>query len=139
MLKLVSLLVLSTPLSIPVIYLTKTPVLLHVYSILVSVWFLIGVFDLRFGLLQLSVASLSTWLACYYWIALPSRSRFTSQSKKSSHLASNQSVPPTTAPWLICAGLLAHLTINHSRRIFWNVPYEKVEVSNDSFQTSSAV
>ncbi|KAG0151527.1 hypothetical protein CROQUDRAFT_86539 [Cronartium quercuum f. sp. fusiforme G11] len=115
-LKLLSLLLLSTPLSIPIPHLTKHPTILHIYSILISFGFLIGVFNLRFGTIQLLIASITTYLTCHFLIALPSIKNKTFK-------------PNSSTPWWIFAGLLAHLTINHSKRIFLNVSYDTVEIT----------
>ncbi|KNZ60774.1 hypothetical protein VP01_1502g3 [Puccinia sorghi] len=106
-LKLLGLLLLSTPLSIPLASFKSRSI--HIYSILCSTIFLLGVFHLTSGWIQLVLTSFATWLTL--------KIRLNSKSLKSN------------TPWWIFFGLLGHLTINHARRLFWNVSPDTVEIT----------
>ncbi|PLW34344.1 hypothetical protein PCASD_10613 [Puccinia coronata f. sp. avenae] len=106
-LKLLGLLLLSTPLSIPLATFKSRSI--HIYSILCSTFFLLGVFHLTSGWIQLVLSSFVTWLTL--------KIQLSSKNLKSS------------TPWWIFFGLLAHLTLNHARRLFWDVSPDRVEIT----------
>ncbi|KAA1130144.1 lysophospholipid acyltransferase [Puccinia graminis f. sp. tritici] len=106
-LKLLGLLLLSTPLSIPLANLRSRSI--HIYSILCSTVFLLLVFNLTSGWIQLVTSSLATWLTLKIQL--------------------NRKNLKSKTPWLIFFGLLGHLTINHARRLFWNVSPDTVEIT----------
>lgn len=114
-------LLVSIPLSIPIPHLQKlNPNYFHIYSISISTYFLIGIFNLKSGFLQLLFDSLITYYICQNLIIPLSRENDQDGSKKKK---------AKKIVWCVFAGLLTHLTFNHAKRIIWKIPYETVEVS----------
>ncbi|EGF97071.1 membrane bound O-acyltransferase protein [Melampsora larici-populina 98AG31] len=120
-LKLLSSLLISIPLSIPIPHLQKlNPIYFHIYSISISIYFLTGIFNLKSGFIQLLLDSLITYFICQHYIIPLSQEKDKDGSKKSK---------AKRMVWGIFAGLLTHLTFNHSKRIIWKIPYETVEIT----------
>lgn len=118
-LKLLTLLLISIPLSIPIPYIQKLHAnYFHIYSLSISTYFLIGIFNLKSGLIQLLIDSLTTYFICQNLIIPLSKKEGKDGKRKARKIV-----------WGVFAGLLSHLTYNHAKRIIWKIPYETVEIT----------
>ncbi|KAH9813338.1 membrane bound O-acyltransferase protein [Melampsora americana] len=128
-LKLLSLLLISIPLSIPIPHLQhQNLTYFHLYSISISFYFLIGIFDLKFGLIQLLFDSLFTYFICHSFLIPLSQTQSTNQNQNHQNQNQNKRKAKKIV-WGLFAGLLTHLTYNHAKRIIWKIPYETVEIT----------
>lgn len=115
-LKLLSLFLLSTPIAYPLSSIRfKSQSSLHLYSIICSSCFLLFVFNLYSAYLQLLISSLIVWSILHLT---------TSNQHHSINISLDHRIP-----WSIFFGLLAHLTINHARRLYWFISPDKVEIT----------
>ena len=76
----------------------------HLFSITISLFFLLGVFHLNNGVAQLVASSAFTYVVAY-------------------------SVKSSAMPWIVFTVTMAHLTINHIIRAVNNVGYETIEIT----------
>ncbi|KDN37996.1 MBOAT-domain-containing protein [Tilletiaria anomala UBC 951] len=102
-LKLFGLFLLSYPLAYPLPYLS--PRAKHIANVVLSTFFLVPVMNLYSGYLQLLGTSLLTYVMVKY------------------------KVGGKRMPWLVFAGQMGHLTINHLVRHFGSIPLTTIEIT----------